>query len=135
MKLTERMSILECIYNQNGHFNVESLFSNVKKLPGNTSRATVYNTLELLLECDLITKHQFGKSIAQYEKSYRTKQHDHLICEDCDKVFEFCDPRIQQIQQTTEELTNLKVSHHSLNFYGRCQSWQDNGKCEHRQHK
>lgn len=131
-KTPERLAILDCIYEQNQHFNVESLYRKVKMLPGNISRATVYNTIELLLECDLITKHQFGKTIAQYEKSYQNKQHDHLICEDCEKVFEFCDPRIQQIQKTAEKLTNLKISHHALNFYGRCKTWQENGKCEYR---
>ncbi|PCH86483.1 MAG: transcriptional repressor [Flavobacteriales bacterium] len=131
-KTPERLAVLNCIYEQLQHFTVESLYRKVKILPVNISRATVYNTLELLLDCDLITKHQFGKSIAQYEKSYQSKQHDHLICEDCEKVFEFCDPRIQQIQKTTEELSNLKISHHALNFYGHCKSWQENGECEHR---
>jgi len=131
-KTPERLAVLECIYNQTEHFNVESLYVKLRDSPGNISRATVYNTIELLLECDLLTKHQFGKTIAQYEKSYQSKQHDHLICEDCNKVFEFCDPRIQQIQDTAEELANLKISHHALNFYGRCDSWQENGKCEHR---
>jgi len=131
-KTPERLAILECIYQQNKHFDVDSLYQKVQDLPGNISRATVYNTIELLLKSDLITKHQFEKSIAQYEKSYRTKQHDHLICEDCDKIFEFCDPRIQQIKQTAEEFSKLKISRHALNFYGHCPSWQENGKCEHR---
>ena len=88
------------------------------------SRATVYNTLELLLTCDLITKHQFGKNLAQYEKSYGYKQHDHIICVDCKKVVEFCDPRIQQIQSMMGDLLNFKITHHSLNMYGICGSCQ-----------
>ena len=84
------------------------------------SRATVYNTLELLVSCDLVRKHQFGKNLAQYEKSYGSKQHDHVICVDCGKVVEFCDPRIQQIKTMVGDLLNFKIMHHALNLYGVC---------------
>jgi Fur family ferric uptake transcriptional regulator len=85
------------------------------------SRATVYNTLELLVSCDLVTKHQFGKNMAQFEKSYGYKQHDHIICIDCGKVVEFCDPRIQQIQSMMGDLLKFEIKHHSLNLYGNCE--------------
>jgi Fur family transcriptional regulator, ferric uptake regulator len=84
------------------------------------SRATVYNTLELLVSCDLVKKHQFGKNLAQYEKSYGYKQHDHVICVDCSKVVEFCDPRVQQIKNMVGELLNFEITHHALNLYGIC---------------
>ena len=76
------------------------------------------NTIDLLLACNLVQKHQFGKNLAQYEKSHGSKQHDHVICTDSGEVFEFCDPRIQQIKETVEELFGLKIQHHSLYFYG-----------------
>ena len=85
------------------------------------SRATVYNTLELLVSCDLVTKHQFGRNMAQFEKSYGYKQHDHLICIECSKVIEFCDPRIHQIQTMIGDLMKFQVKHHSLNLYGVCE--------------
>jgi Fur family ferric uptake transcriptional regulator len=84
------------------------------------SRATVYNTLELLVSCDLVTKHQFGKNMAQFEKSYGYHQHDHIICIDCGKVVEFCDPRIHQIQSMVGDLLKFEIKHHSLNLYGSC---------------
>jgi Fe2+ or Zn2+ uptake regulation protein len=56
----------------------------------------------------------------QYEKSYGSRQHDHLICTDCHKVVEFCDPRIQTIQNTVEELFQFEVVHHSLILYASC---------------
>jgi Fur family transcriptional regulator, ferric uptake regulator len=84
------------------------------------SRATLYNTIDLLLACNLIRKHQFGKNAAQFERSYEYKQHDHLICTGCGKVTEFCDPRIQTIKSTVGQLLDFSVHHHSLNIYGIC---------------
>ena len=117
-KTPERCAILDEIYTSKEHFDVDELFVKMKSRNYHVSRATVYNTLDLLVESGLVKRHQFGQNTSHYEQAFGYKQHDHLICNHCKKVFEFCDPRVQQITSTMGSLLKFNVSSHSLHLYG-----------------
>lgn len=121
-KTAERFHILREIYLYDGHFDVDALYLTMKRNKYEVSRATLYNTIELLLACKLVVKHQFGKNVAQFEKAFKYKQHDHIICIKCGKITEFCDARLQLVQNSAETNTNFKITHHSLVFYGYCEA-------------
>ena len=117
----ERFAVLDEVYAASGHFDADELHMRLKIKGERVSRATVYNTLDLLQNADLVTRHQFGQNQAKYEPAFSYRQHDHLICTDCGEVFEFCDPRIQGIQEMVGEIFRFNIQSHSLHVYGSCE--------------
>lgn len=129
-KTLGRYDILKEIYFMDSHFEVEELYLNLKKKNYHISRATIYNTVELLLQCGLIVKHSFGKKAGSYEKAYGGNKHDHLICLNCNDAIEFEEAAIDDIISKIGELYKFQISHHSFTIYGNPEV-DNEGKCVH----
>lgn len=127
----ERQCILRRVYAMNGPFTADTLLENLRSSDSRLSRATVYNTLELLLECRLVAHHQFGRFGSYYEKSHGRRQADHLLCTNCGRIQEFCDPRLHSILQDAGQVLGQKVLHHELHLHGECLLLQSTGHCPH----
>ena len=126
LKLTgERMAILNAIFLRDSHFDAETLHADLRAKGGDISRATVYRTLDLLVQCALVRKNSLGSSHANYEATRDNEHHDHLICLNCDKVFEFYRPDLETLQDKICTENNFKPMHHSLQIFGLCSNCKD----------
>ncbi len=118
----ERFEVMDAALEYDGHFGADELYILMKNQHSRVSRATVYKTLELLVQCDLISKRNFGDNMTRYESSYKRQNHDHLICMDCGRIVEFINRKVKELPLEISEELGFEVESYSFNIFARCKN-------------
>lgn len=126
----QRSTIVNVFFNMKGHISVEELLRQVKAVNPKIGYATVYRTLHLLVESGLVEERRFGDGLARYEGHSQVEHHDHMICQECGKIFEFYNPELEALQEKLAGDHNFQIHRHRLELYGKC---RDKASCDKRQ--
>ncbi len=118
----ERFEVMDAALEYEGHFGADELYILMKNQKSRVSRATVYKTLELLVQCDLISKRNFGENITRYENGFKRVNHDHLICMDCGRIVEFINQKVKKLPEEISEGLGFDVENYSFNIFARCKN-------------
>lgn len=122
LKLTEqRRWLLQRALSHHKHFSAEELYESLRQKRAGISRATVYRTLKLLAENEVLDVHDFDRGYRLYESRIERNHHDHLICLRCRRITEFENPRIEKEQEKVAGRYHFKIFSHSHKLYGLCQ--------------
>jgi len=121
----QREVILEMLYNSDEHLTPEGLHHLIQeKHPDlNTGIATVYRTLSLLEDSEMVTSLSFGAQGKKYELGAKD-HHDHIICTKCGSISEFVDEEIELRQKKIAEELGFAMQEHSMQIYGICKTCQ-----------
>jgi Fur family transcriptional regulator, ferric uptake regulator len=122
----QREVILDELYNSNEHLTPEELYKRIQeKHPDlKTGIATVYRTLSLLEDSDMVTSLSFGAQGKKYELGAKD-HHDHMICTRCGQITEFVDAQIEERQRKIAADLGFKMEDHSMQIYGICKACQE----------
>lgn len=127
-KLTpQRQIVLQAFVDNPGkHLSAEDVHNIVRQQSSEIGLATVYRTLELLSDMDVLQKMDFGDGRSRYEINEETSEHHHhhLICLSCGKVKEFEDDLLETLENVIARKSNFKIVDHQVKFYGYCQECQ-----------
>ena len=117
----QRRAVLEAILETHRHFDADELVDILRKKEKDVSRATVYRVLELLVNGGFVHAMDLGESRKMYEHIVGHTHHDHLICTQCGRTFEFGNGMIELLQQRVCDDLNFRAHSHSLRIFGHCE--------------
>ena len=118
----ERFEVLDFAMESGNHFTADELYLKMKQANSNISRATVYNSLELIVKSDMLVKRNFGENKTFYESSYNKENHVHLICDECGAIIESDNKDIVELVNRISTKNNFEAESFQFNILGKCKS-------------
>ena len=116
----QRRLVTEMFFATEEHLSIEDLLDRVRIEEPKIGYATVYRTLKLLKDCGLAFERHFGDGVSRYEVAWANEHHDHLICVECEKIVEFEDGDIEELQHDVAARLGFTLVRHKLELYGMC---------------
>ncbi|MDQ3624345.1 MAG: transcriptional repressor [Verrucomicrobiota bacterium] len=134
-KTTQREAIIEAAFSTTEHYTAEDLLTMARTVDPSVSRATVYRTLPLLVECGVLMEMDFGKDYKFYDPNYIDHpNHNHLICVDCNKIVEFEDVHIDTLEVCISKRLGFSPERKTVRIEATCDELKAKGVCAHRKH-
>ena len=125
LKITpQRIAVLKEIIKDKGHRESEDIYLAIKSHKTHVSRATVYRTLDILVQNKFVRKLNIGDGRARYESKIDKSHHDHLICVICGKILEFVDLEIERLQEKVAKEYQFSLQRHIHHLFGICKECQ-----------
>jgi Fur family ferric uptake transcriptional regulator len=126
----QRDMIVSVVFSRDEHFTADELFDRVRKTSHEISRATVYRTLSLLVEADLLREIDLGDQQKTYDPNFTNKpSHNHIVCVDCGRVVEFEDSHIDLLNECVTRRLGFQPSRQTLKIEATCEQLRLNGRC------
>ena len=116
----ERRKILKEVMGIHGHFEVEDIFTRLRRKKANISRASIYRTMPLLLDSGIVRKTPCELMAARYEHILGHEHHDHMVCISCGRIIEFKKDKIEKLQEDAAKEHAFKILGHRLIISGLC---------------
>lgn len=129
LKLTaERRALFDEIFGRHEHVEADELLMRLRAKHKKISRATIYRTLELLVDSGIVGRLRIGEAGYRYERLRAGDHHDHLICDHCGRVIEFFESRIESLQDDVAERYGFVLLSHTHQMRGICRGCRPRAK-------
>jgi Fur family transcriptional regulator, ferric uptake regulator len=118
----QRDLVAQIVFHSSDHLSVEGIRRELQQMGERVGLATVYRTPDLLVESGLVRAHEFGQGFKRYEPMADQTHHEHLICEDCGRVVEFANERVERMLPVLADEHGFQHRRHRVEIYGICRS-------------